>query len=58
MKKKITRPELVGFHLVKGTSGIITNGVYIKDDGSELKILFAWGDSLHFRPLKDDEKSL
>lgn len=56
--KKNRNPALEGFHLVPNTAGIISNGVYIKDDGSEVKIRFAWGKDLWFRPLKDGEISL
>lgn len=58
MKKRIKNPALIGFHLVEGTAGVISNGVYVKDDGSEVKIRFAWGKDLHFRPLKEGEQSL
>lgn len=47
-----------GYHLVEETAGKISNGVYVKDDGSEVIICFAWGRNLHFRPLKQSEKSL
>ncbi len=57
MKKK-RNPKYEGFHLVEETAGKISNGVYVKDDGSEVIIAFAWGKDLHFKPLKDDEKSL
>jgi len=50
--------QLKEFHLVEDTAGKISNGVYIKDDGSEVIIKFAWGKSLHFKPLKEGEKSL
>ena len=56
MKKH--NPLLKDFRLIPNTAGIITNGVYIKNDNSELRIRFAWGDDLVFRPLKDNEKSL
>ena len=46
------------FDLVPETSGVISNGVYIKKDKSELIVAFAWGRNLHFRPLADNEKSL
>lgn len=59
--KKITKKlkrRHEGFHLVPHTTGVISNGVFVKDDGSEVKICFAWGKDLIFRPLKEDEKSL
>lgn len=59
-KKKKTRKELEGFHLVEHTSGVIIDGIWVKDDGSELIIRSGfWPDKyLHFKGLKDDEKSL
>lgn len=57
MKKK-RNPQLKDFHLVEETAGKISNGVYMKNDGSEVIIKFAWGKDLHFRPLKEGEKSL
>lgn len=60
MKEK--KPKLKrrhkGFRLIPHTAGIISNGVYVKDDNSEIKICFAWGKDLIFRPLKDGEVSL
>lgn len=57
MKKK--NPELNGFRLVPETAGAILGGIWIKDDGSELKIKIAWKDGfLFFWPLKDNEVSL
>ena len=55
---KLRNPALEGFHLVENTAGKISNGVYVKDDGSEVLIRFAWGNDLRFRPLKAGEKSL
>jgi len=58
MKKK-ENPQLQGFRLIPETAGAILGGVWIKEDGSELKIKIAWKDGfLHFRPLLDNEKSL
>lgn len=53
MKKK---KKYEGFHLVDKTSGVIINGIYIKDDSSELIIDSSfWGDNhLHFKPLKGE----
>jgi len=56
MKKR--NPKYKGFHLVDETAGKISNGVYVKDDGLEIIIAFAWGKSLHWRPLEGNEKSL
>ena len=55
--KKINK-RFPGFHLIPQTAGVISNGVYVKDDGSEVWICFAWGDDLHFKPLNKGEKSL
>lgn len=58
-KEQKTKPHLTGFHLVPETAGKISNGVYVKDDGSEVIIQFAWGGKyLHFRPLAENEQSL
>ena len=57
-KKQKLKRRHEGFRLIPHTAGIISNGVYIKDDGSEVKICFAWGKSYIFRPLKDGEVSL
>jgi hypothetical protein len=58
--KKITRKELIDFHFIKGTAGIILDGIFVKNDGSEIIIRSAFfGDKyLHFRPLKENEISL
>lgn len=56
MKKN---PALEDFKLIDGTSGTLCGGIWIKSDGSELKIKIAWKDGfLHFKPLDKDEKSL
>lgn len=57
-KKILGANKYDGFHLVPDTAGIISNGVYVKDDGSEVRICFAWGKNLHFRQLKENEISL
>jgi len=59
MKNK-RRKELSDFHLIKGTSGVILDGIFVKNNGSELIIRSAFFSEkyLHFRPLKDNEKSL
>ena len=57
-QRKKEKKHLIDFDLVKGTTGIILNGVYIKKDKSELIISMAWGKDLYFRPLKENEKSL
>ncbi len=58
-KKKIEDPKLKGFRLIEETSGAILGGVWIKEDGSELKIKIAWKDGfLHFKPLKEGEVGL
>ena len=57
MAKKKTKPYLKGFHRIK--TPVMLNGVYVKDDGSELIVQFAYGEKhLHFRPLKEKELSL
>ncbi|MCF7836015.1 MAG: hypothetical protein K9M15_02745 [Candidatus Marinimicrobia bacterium] len=56
MKKR--NQQLKDFHLIENTAGKISNGVFVKDDGSEVIIKFAWGEDLHFLPLKEGEKSL
>lgn len=59
-RKKNTRKELEGFHLVDDTTGIILDGIWVKDDGTELIIRspFWGGRYLHFRSLNDGENSL
>ena len=48
-----------GFHLIPETAGKISNGVYVKDDGSgEMWICFAWGKNLHFKFLAEKEIGL
>jgi len=47
MKKKQKYPN---FNLITNTTGIILNGVYVKEDFSELIISMAWGRDLHFKP--------
>jgi len=57
--KKIKNPKPEGFRLLPETAGAILGGIWIKEDGSELKIKIAWKDGfLHFRPLKENEESL
>ncbi len=55
MKKKNRYPD---YRLIPNTAGKISNGVYIKNDLSEIRICFAWGEDLVFRPLTANEKSL
>ena len=59
MKKK-RNPKYEGFHLVENTPGVIINGIWVKDDGSEIIISssFWGGKDLRFRPLKENEVSL
>ena len=38
------------FNLIENTTGIILNGVYVKDDYSEIIVSMAWGEDLHFKP--------
>lgn len=60
MKPKKKKPETkhAGFRLIGGTAGHILNGIYLKDDKSEIKIELAWGGTYHFKPLNENEKSL
>ena len=37
-KKNIRNPELIGFRLIPETAGAILGGIWIKEDGSELKL--------------------
>lgn len=57
MKKK-RNPQLKDFHLVEGSTGIILDSIWVKDDGSEVIIRKASGGQWRFRPLKEDEISL
>ncbi len=58
-KKKIEDPKLKGFRLIEGTAGAICGGIWIKEDGSELKIKIAWKDGyLHFRPMEKGDIGL
>jgi hypothetical protein len=41
--KKKPDPQLEGFHLVPDSAGIILNGIFVKDDGSEIIIKSAFG---------------
>lgn len=52
MKKK--KRKYKDFELVPETAGKICAGVYLKEDKSEIIIQFAWGGSLHFKPLTED----
>ena len=58
-KTRKNNPALKNFRLVDDTVGFICGGIWIKNDGSELKIKNAFKDGfLCFRPLKENEKSL
>lgn len=52
--KKVKYPN---FNLIKNTTGIILNGVYIKDDFSEIIVSMACGGDLHFKPESDIKKN-
>lgn len=55
MKKR----RYTGFNLVENTTGVILNGIYVKDDFSEIIVSLAWGGDLHFKPeanIKEHEK--
>lgn len=58
MKIRKNNPLLKNFHLIPHTAGIILNGIYVKNDNSELIIKSAFGGQWSFRPLKENEKSL
>ncbi len=57
MKKK-KDPNLKNFHLIPHSAGMILNGIFVKDDNSEIIIKSAFGGQWHFRPLKENEQSL
>jgi hypothetical protein len=50
-KRKKVRPD--GFEYVADTAGKILNGVFVNCDKQELKIEFATGRILHYRPVED-----
>ena len=56
--KKKRDPQLKDFHLVPHSSGIILNGIFVKDDNSEIIIKSAFGGQWHYRPLKENENGL
>ncbi len=59
MKNKKQRdPSVKDFHLIPHSAGIILNGIFVKNDNSEIIIKSAFGGRWHFRPLEDEEKSL
>lgn len=57
MKKK-RNPTLVGYRLIPNTSGIILDSIWIKEDGTEIKIRSAFGGEWNFKPLEEGEVSL
>ena len=59
-KKFKRRGELKDFHLIKETVGVMLDGVWVKDDGTEIIIRSPFfGDRyLHFKPLSEAENSL
>ena len=56
--KKKKESTLVGFRLIPHTAGIILNGIFVKDDNSEIIIKSAFGGQWHFKPLAENETSL
>ena len=60
MKKKTKKqdPALKDFRLIPNSAGIILNGIFVKDDNSEIIIKSAFGGQWHFKPLEDNEQSL
>lgn len=59
-KIKRNREELKDFHLVEHTTGVIIDGIWVKNDGMELIIRSGFfGDKfLHFKPLEENEISI
>lgn len=57
-RKTIKKRRFIGFRLVPDSSGIILDSMWIKEDGSEIIIVSAFGGQWHFRPLKENEKTL
>jgi len=57
-KKKGRNPQLVGYHLVPNSSGIILDSIWVKNDFTEVKIKSAFGGEWNFRLLKEGEVSL
>lgn len=53
-RKKKTKYK--GFNLVKGTAGILLDGIYLKEDNSEIIVSLAWGGIFHFKPVEEGEK--
>lgn len=49
--------SLIGWKLVEDTAGKICNGVYVKDDYTEIRVIFAWGGAIHFKPESDIKAS-
>lgn len=52
-KSKVKRVKYPGFNLVEDTTGIILNGVYVKEDFSEIIVSMAWKGDIHFKPESD-----
>ena len=55
--KKPKISKYPGYHVVPETTGKITDAVYISDDGAALIIDFAWGKTLHFKPLEETNEN-
>lgn len=63
MKDKVTskrkKNKYKGYHRIEEATGAILDSIWVKDDGSEIRIKIAWEDrELVFRQLKDGEVSL
>lgn len=56
--KKIRDPHLIDFRLIPNSAGLILNGIFVKNDNSEIIIKSAFGGQWHFRPLKENETGL
>lgn len=53
--KKIRDPLLEDFRLIPNSAGIILNGIFVKEDNSEIIIKSAFGGQWHFKPLTQEE---
>lgn len=56
-KKNKKKRKYPNFNLVENTTGILLNGVYVKDDFSEIIVSMAWGGDLHFKPESEIKKT-
>jgi|GEM_PF-7083642 hypothetical protein len=56
MRRK-SKKELKGFELLPKSSGIILNGIYLKEDRTEVIVQCAWGGNFHFKFQELKEKT-